>query len=135
MFLIHLLSTSQFKLKLYKSECRCSYAIARRLGFGWVKISESYDVHTPLREAWVSAEALTVWHFRLSKNITAIKWLDGISSFAPCHKNHLQEMQFTYNINILNFAYLSLWDFSLFSISLRASLTLLSLYCPRSFSL
>ena len=49
--MIHFLLTSQFKLKLYKSECGYSYAIARSVGFrgsisdtfGWAKISEPYD--------------------------------------------------------------------------------------------
>ena len=34
MYIIHFLSTFQFKLKLYKSMCRYSYAIAKSVGFG-----------------------------------------------------------------------------------------------------
>ena len=63
-FIIHFLLTSQFKLKLYKSESRYSYAIARSVGF-----CRSID--------------------SLSKNFRAVRWLNGILSFAQCHKNCL----------------------------------------------
>ena len=59
-----LINFSQFKLKLYKSESRYSYAIARSVGF-----CRSID--------------------SLSKNFRAVRWLDGILSFAQCHKNCL----------------------------------------------
>ena len=63
-FIIHFLLTSQFKLKLYKSERRYSYAIARSVGF-----CSSID--------------------SLSKNFRAVRRLDGILSFAQCDKKLL----------------------------------------------
>ena len=37
-----------------------------------------------LKRKLVWAEAF--WHLRLGKNFSTVRWLDGISSFARCHK-------------------------------------------------
>ena len=55
----------------------------------------SADIHTPLQEALVSAEASTVW-----QKSKAVRWLDGISSFARCHK--IQLFYFYMQIRIIS---------------------------------
>ena len=72
-YCIHFLSTSQFKLKLYISECRHAYAIALKRGFRWKhQQSDTFG--------WLKFQSRTMT-------------IDGVSSFAHFH-NKTKKLHF-----------------------------------------